>query len=333
VSHLAQPANSGCLDSFPYPDTEPDAYHEIAKDLYTLVYPAPDGPKSIGCMLAHVVRELQAVPESVRGAISVDDKARTVVAFHEGFNQQVYRTWCVGAVMDYWRKHRTFQVLDGWRDEPWPVYATNETMLYSVERSGAGLLGVMRYGVHMTAYVHDEASPHGIKIWVPRRAANKSTYPGMLDNSVAGGLMTGEDHFECMIREADEEAAIPEKLMRERCTLSGTVTYIYVTDERAGGTPTGLIYPETQWVYEIELPADVTPTPKDGEVAEFYLWDVPQIQAALSRGEFKPNCALVFLDFFVRKGILTKENEPDFDEIVRRMHRQVAIPGPHHLAQ
>jgi len=35
------------------------------------------------------------------------------------------------------------------------------------------------------------------------------------------------------------------------------------------------------------------------------------------------------LEFFVRHGILTKENEPGFDEIVERMHRKLPLPGPH----
>ena len=241
--------------------------------------------------------------------------------------------------MQRWREHKTFALLGGWRDELWPVYATSDPMspevLYSVERSAAGLLGVMRYGVHMTGYVRPEGGDDNdntnLKIWVSRRAVDKSTYPSMLDNTVAGGLMTGEDPFECMVREADEEATLPEALMREKCQPIGTVTYIYITDERAGGEK-GLIYPETQWVYDIELPADVVPVPKDGEVAGFYLWTVAETQEALARGEFKPNCALILLDFFVRKGILTKENETHYDEIVRRLHREVPFPGPHQVA-
>lgn len=35
--------------------------------------------------------------------------------------------------------------------------------------------------------------------------------------------------------------------------------------------------PETEFLYELELPADFVPTPQDGEVSEFYLWDVEQV--------------------------------------------------------
>ncbi|KAJ2986924.1 hypothetical protein NUW58_g4800 [Xylaria curta] len=44
---------------------------------------------------------------------------------------------------------------------------------------------------------------------------------------------------------------------------------------------------------------------------------------------YKPNCALVVVDFFVRHGIITPDNEPDYAEILRRLHRKLPFPGPH----
>lgn len=49
----------------------------------------------------------------------------------------------------------------------------------------------------------------------------------------------------------------------------------------------------------------------------------------MAKGEFKPNCALLMLDFFIRHGILTAENEKDFEEIKSRIHRDIEFPGPH----
>ncbi|KAK8867758.1 NUDIX domain-containing protein [Apiospora arundinis] len=336
-------------DAFPYPgETEtPFSTTVDTTRLVTLLHRNADGTdQTIGLLLPQVVEALIEVPEEIRGPVMYDAPARTLRAFEQPTEPE--RSATVAAVMQRWREQKTFALLSGWRDELWPVYATSDPkapeVLYSVERAAAGLLGVMRYGVHMTGYVRSSPTTNNddnnnnndndnenLKIWVPRRAVDKSTYPSMLDNTVAGGLMTGEDPFDCMVREADEEASLPEALMREKCKPTGMVTYIYITDERAGGEK-GLIYPETQWVYDLELPADVVPTPQDGEVAEFYLWTVPEVQEALARGEFKPNCALILLDFFVRKGILTKENETHYDEIVRRLHREVPFPGPHQAA-
>ncbi|KAI1426609.1 NUDIX hydrolase domain-like protein [Xylaria sp. FL1777] len=312
-------------DAFPYEDREPEAYRAIATTLYKLIWKDDNGPV-LGYMLASTVSRLLAVPESIRGPVIVNEQDRTVRAFEQPTEAE--RTTVIDAVMRYWRDNQVFDILRGWRDERWPVYGSDTEVLYSAERSGTGMLGVMRYGVHMTGYVRDETAPHGIRIWVPRRAHNKSTYPGMLDNTVAGGLMTGEDPFECIVREADEEATLSEKVMRERARFTGMVTYIYITDERAGGE-TGQIYPETQWVYEIELPADERPMPKDGEVAEFYLWTVDEVREELARGHFKFNCALILADFFIRHGIITAENEPDYAEILQRLHRKLPFPGPH----
>ncbi|KAJ0168749.1 putative tRNA-splicing endonuclease subunit tsp-4 [Colletotrichum tanaceti] len=128
----------------------------------------------------------------------------------------------------------------------------------------------------MTGFVRCPDASHGIKIWVPRRSPTKSTFPGMLDNTVAGGLMTGEDPFECVIREADEEASLPEHVVRHQAKHVGGVTYIYITESEAGEE--GLIYPEVQWIYDLELPDDVVPQPKDGEVAEFSLCTVEEVQ-------------------------------------------------------
>jgi len=167
-----------------------------------------------------------------------------------------------------------------------------------------------------------------MKLWIPRRAATKQTYGGMLDNTVAGGTATGEDPFESLVREAHEEASLPASLVRSKVSSHGTITYIYVRDSRAGGE-IGLLQPECEYIYDLELPEDVVPQPSDGEVDEFYLWTVEEVQEAMARGEFKPNCAMVLLDFFIRHGILTEKNEKHYEEIKTRLHRKMDFPGPH----
>lgn len=76
----------------------------------------------------------------------------------------------------------------------------------------------------------------------------------------------------------------------------------------------------------MEVGIDVVPKPSDDEVEVFYLMTISQVKAALQRGAFKPNCAVILLDFFVRHGILTAENEPDYAEIVSRIHRRLPFP-------
>ena len=218
------------------------------------------------------------------------------------------------------RKNGTFELLNGWRDELYPIVGAEGDL--TIERAGAALFGIVTMGVHMTAYTRTE---EGLRIWVPRRAATKQTYPGMLDNTVAGGISAGETPFNSLVREASEEASLPEEMVRKGAKACGTVSYFHIRDKRAGGE-TGLLQPEVQYVYDLEVGSEVVLKPSDDEVQEFYLWTVERVQEALAAGEFKPNCAVVLLDFFVRHGILTAENERDYAEIVARLHRKLPFP-------
>lgn len=223
------------------------------------------------------------------------------------------------------KEREIFKILRGWRNELYPVHGpySNEKPIVSMERAGSALFGINTYGVHMTAYVN--TAQEGMKIWVPRRARNKQTYGGMLDNTVAGGLSTGEKPFECLVREAAEEASFSEQLVRSNAKPCGTVSYFHIRDARAGGEA-GLLQPECQYVFDMEIGVEVVPKPGDNEVEGFYLWTVDEVKRALEEGQFKPNCAVVFLDFFIRHGILTAENEKDYMEIVSRLHRKLPFP-------
>ena len=218
-----------------------------------------------------------------------------------------------------------FQILRGWRNELYPIHGPYhiQNPMVSMERAGSALFGINTYGVHLTAYVN--SATQGMRIWVPRRARNKQTYGGMLDNTVAGGLSTGEKPFDCVVREAAEEASFSEQLVRSNAKPCGTVSYFHIRDARAGGEA-GLLQPECQYVFDMEIGAEVIPKPGDNEVEDFYLWTVDEVERALAEGQFKPNCAAVLLDFFVRHGILTAENEKDYMEIVSRLHRKLPFP-------
>ena len=62
---------------------------------------------------------------------------------------------------------------------------------FTLERAACAIFGLPTYGVHMTAY---EGSGSDMKIWVPRRAETKATWPGKLDNvscSMSGAAFVG----------------------------------------------------------------------------------------------------------------------------------------------
>ena len=187
-------------------------------------------------------------------------------------------------------------------------------------RGGVALFGIHTRGVHILGFCRDHTNE--LKLWIPRRAATKQTYPGMLDNTVGGAITADEDQFECMVREAQEEASLPDDWLRQHAKAVGAISYFYIRDARAGGE-IGLLQPATHHMYDIELPAGMVPKPSDMEVQEFFLWTVLETMHALKRGLFKPNSAVGWIDFLIRHGYIDAKNEPDYLQLVSRIHRRI----------
>jgi 8-oxo-dGTP pyrophosphatase MutT (NUDIX family) len=217
----------------------------------------------------------------------------------------------------------TFRVIHGRHSEPYPIIGSNFPV--SLERYAGNLFGIISRGAHLTAYTNTSS---GMKIWVPRRSPNLFTYPNCLDTTVAGGVAAGEDPFECIIREAYEEASLPEELVRKEAKACGCVSYVGVKDVKNGGDSgeTGLIAPDIVYVYDLELGEDVVCRQNDEEVKEFNLMSVEEVKETLSMEEFKTNSALVMIDFLLRHGVIKAEEEKNYAEIVARLHRRLPLP-------
>ena len=298
-------------DRFPYYESDPGKYLDVISTCYKFHL---NGSPVVGYIPHWVVKEMPW------GEGWVVDHTQQLVSPHTNYGSVELQNSLIKETLERARDRENFKVLRAWRNELNTVLGTSGEV--SMERAGSALFGINTYGAHMTAYVRDGDQ---IRIWVPRRASSKSTYGGMLDNTVAGGIGNGEKPFECLVREAEEEASLPEDLVRKHAKLCGTVSYFLIRDSKAGGE-TGLLQPECQFVYDLELGADIVPKPNDDEVKDFQLWGVDKVQKAIAEGEFKPNCALVLLDFFIRHGILTPDNEVNYTEIVSRLHRKLPFP-------
>ncbi|KAJ5127757.1 hypothetical protein N7448_008536 [Penicillium atrosanguineum] len=306
-------------DNFPYYEDNRAAYTENLNNYHAFRVSGCDA--TLGYVLNSVIEKF---PWTEHWAIDSAAKTLTLVAPADA--DPALRSKLIAESIAEAVKQGTFEVLKGWRNENYPVFGPGGEYLLEMERCASCLFGVVTYGAHMTAYVEDET---GLKLWIPRRAKNKQTYPSMLDNTVAGGMCTGEKPFECIVREAMEEASLPEAEVRHLIRARGCVTYHHVRDVRAGGE-TGLLQPEVEYVYDLKLDASVIPTPCDNEVEEFKLLSVAEVKEALAKGEFKPNCAVVIIDFFIRHGLLMAETEPDFLDIQARLHRRLEFPTASH---
>jgi isopentenyldiphosphate isomerase len=232
---------------------------------------------------------------------------RDAVRLADRFDDFKSRTDAVDSVV---RALEAEDIVKGRRNEYYPVGTSFAAPpLLAMERAAVPQFGVRAYGVHMNGYVR---KADGIHMWIGRRAKDKHTYPGMLDNTVAGGQPMGIGLFENLIKECKEEAAIPEALAW-RAHSVGAITYCMEAEDG--------LKPDVQFCYDLELPADFTPRNTDGEIAEFMLWPIARVaEIVRDTREFKFNCNLVIIDFLVRHGLIAPEH-PEYLEIVKGLRR------------
>ncbi|KAJ8016615.1 hypothetical protein DPEC_G00009070 [Dallia pectoralis] len=220
------------------------------------------------------------------------------------------RSEAVDAVLQSLRSESVLTVLKGWRDEKYDVMPRFcDPPLMCMERSATSLFGVKRYGVHINGYCRDENGE--FRMWLARRSKTKQTYPGKLDNLAAGGLASGVSVKNTLIKECEEEACIPADIAETAHPVS-TVSYTYEEDEG--------VFAESQFVFDLELPPEFQPRIGDGEVQDFYLYTMDQVREVLVSDDFKPNCAMVVLDFLIRHGYIQPDTEPHYQEFVAGIH-------------
>lgn len=182
-----------------------------------------------------------------------------------------------------------------------------------LDRAVAPYFGIRSYGQHLNGYVRTD---EGMKLWIAKRANDRINYPGCLDNLVAGGLPNGITMQDNLIKECQEEAALPEELLKG-LVLTGSVQYN--VDTTAGFNPFILV------CYDLELPADFQPCCTDGEVQEFFLMPVEEVMEIVrSTDDFKLNCNLVIIDFLIRHCYIGPKTD-DYLQILDGLHPKLLV--------
>lgn len=211
-----------------------------------------------------------------------------------------------------WRKDGVFPCLNGWRDEKYSIF-TKAGLVGTLERSGCGLFGIRTYGVHVNGYT---IINNVIHMWVAKRAKTKQTYPGYLDQMVGGGIPSGQSKLDAVIRECEEEASIPQQLAR-KCKSVGLISYFLENE---------LGYcPETQYCYDLLVDSKFSPKTNDNEVESFQLLELQKVYELILDGKFKPNSAVVAIDFMIRHGFLTPDEEQDYELLVESIRRPLSL--------
>jgi len=225
-----------------------------AEELVPFTLTASPQSPVIGLIRPAIIVQLRSDNERGRDKLPVceirsTEPSKLRVSFASWLKTPVERTNAMKELCERWRETGLFKDVigpDKWRSEMYPVYRDpfgvhdnvageeivddNLNFAFEMERAAAALFGIVTYGVHMTIY-HDSAD--GMKIWVPTRAKTKQTYvhlpavhrcslsdevsswPGYLDNSVAGGIPSGTPPFEAVVKESMEEANITEDVVRK----------------------------------------------------------------------------------------------------------------------
>lgn len=242
------------------------------------------------------------------GTFSVDHDR---VALDDGLADFEQRSRAVAAAL---RKIEGMGEITGWRGELYPV-ASGFTAppLLAMERAAIPRFGVRAYGVHMNGFVGEGEA---VEMWIGRRAGDRPSFPGKLDNMVAGGQPIGIGLADNLIKEAAEEASIPPELAGLARPV-GAVSYCAQSDEG--------LKPDVQFCYDLRLPPDFVPRNADGEIAGFELWPIQKVMDSVAETrDFKFNCNLVIIDFLVRHGLIAPDHR-DYLEIVKGLRRPHGI--------
>ena len=177
---------------------------------------------------------------------------------------------------------------------------------FKLDRKLLEFLGIRGYGVHLIAYLKYKNS---YKLWVPKRNKDKLVEPSKLDNTVAGGVKKGEDIFSALEREAHEEAGLTRHDLKN-VKLVGTLNYNWKNTQYT-------IRRDTLYLFDLEVDKSFKPNCLDGEVGEFKLMDWKKVLHLIQNTNLvKNNCNLVFFNFMIRHGLITHENEKDYEAIL-----------------
>lgn len=185
----------------------------------------------------------------------------------------------------------------GWRGETYAIrIGDGAAVLFHIERAAVRFFGLTSSAAHLNGFVFPYENP---TIWIARRSATKAIDPGMLDNLVAGGVTSGEDAWQSLLRECGEEAGIDAALA---CNARPAGALRLCRD-----TPEGL-NSEVIHVYDLALPAQFAPRNIDGEVGEFLAMDAHALIERIARGEMTVAAGLANADFALRHGMIRDED-------------------------
>lgn len=202
--------------------------------------------------------------------------------------------------------------LSAWRDERYAVAAhAGARVVFDIERAAARYFGFHTTAAHINGLVQrgdgDGNGDGGAMMWLARRSATKAIDPGMLDNLVGGGVAVGLSVQETAIKEAWEEAGIPQAIAAQ-AELLGTAQ---VCREQRHG-----LQRETVFIFDLWLAPDFVPVNQDGEASAHRLvtlLDAARLIAVdAGPDQVTADASLVILDCLLRRDVINLRTSDRF---------------------
>lgn len=243
--------------------------------------------------------------DSYRELFTIHVKAREVY-FTKAFRKQslLERNHSLAVFCQYLYQQG---FLPDWRNELYGAYLTPMLLdpyqspppFFVLERNAAPFFGIRTFGAHINGYTIKE---NRLLSWVGKRSKTKRIAPLKYDQIAAGGVAYNESPYKTAIREAKEEAAIPETLAIP-CQYQG----IFQHSEELKGEK--IIRQETLFCFDLQLPPTFTPKVNDGEMLHFKALEASTILTLIEQNCFKTNSAWVMLQFLYRHKLYTPKKE------------------------
>lgn len=260
-------------------------------------------------MVGYIVREFVEIIRPEYSNVFIINDTDKKVKLNDNLNNFDKRTDAVQKALLDMRDKQLFKDLKGWRNEFYSVKVRFDSEpLMKIERAASSIFGIISRGCHVNGYVKN----NGVyKLWIAKRSLTKPTYPGHFDNLSAGGLTSGLGVVECAIKELEEECCLSSDLAKNLRQVDA-ITYANITEHG--------ITRECEFVFDLKLPESFQPKVGDNEVEQFYLMTIDEAKEALIRDDFKPNSALITLNFMYRKGLINPDNDQNYLYVLEKMH-------------
>ena len=168
-----------------------------------------------------------------------------------------------------------------WRNELLAVRDEAGVQIGTIERGAVRSFGIATLAVHLVGQTQDG------RFWVQQRALNKPNDPGKWDTLMGGMVSAGDTVETALARETWEEAGLHIAEL-QNLRYGGRQSNCRPSSNGTAGYMQEFI----EW-YVANVPDGLTPVNQDGEVAQFVLMDEAQLLAAMQRGEFTLEAALM----------------------------------------